>query len=158
VPTLCRFFGVEVARELEAQGRTADVIIANNVLAHVADLNGFIEGIRTLLKPEGMAVIEVPYVQDMLDRCEFDTIYHEQLCYFSVTALDRLFQRHGLTLADVERIPIHGGSLRLSVRRAYGPRAVDGRIAAGVSSRVPAFLEEEQAWGVDRPAFYRDFG
>src|SRR4051812_21650995 len=86
---------------------------ANNVLAHVADLNGFVAGIATLLADEGVAVIEAPYAQDFIDHCEFDTIYHEHLCYFSLTALDHLATRHGLAIRDVERIPIHGGSLRL---------------------------------------------
>ena len=88
VPTLRTFFGESFARELAASGKAADVIIANNVLAHVADLHGFVEGIRTLLKEHGVAVIEMPYVKDLVDHCEFDTIYHEHLCYFSVAALE----------------------------------------------------------------------
>ena len=90
-------------RSCAAEGRRADVIHANNVLAHVADTNGFVAGIATLLKRRGVAVIEVPYVRDLIDHGEFDTIYHEHLCYFSVTALDALFRRHGLHLNDVER-------------------------------------------------------
>ena len=94
IPTLVEFFGRELAERLHAQGRSAAVIHAHNVMAHVADLNGLVEGIRILLEPGGVAVIEVPYVKDLLDRCEFDTIYHEHLCYFSLTAADRLFRRH----------------------------------------------------------------
>ncbi len=91
VPTLGEFFTLELAHKLYDQGKGADVIHGNNVLAHVADTNGFVEGIRVLLKPGGVAVIKAPYVKDLIDHCEFDTIYHEHLCYFSVTALDRLF-------------------------------------------------------------------
>jgi len=115
IPTLPEFFDPDLARRLAVERRPADVFHAHNVLAHVADLNGFVRGISLVLAEDGVAVIEVPYVKDMLDRCEFDTIYHEHLCYFSVTALFHLFARHGLVLADVERVPIHGGSLRLAV-------------------------------------------
>jgi len=143
------FFGVELAQTLRLEGLQADVVHANNVLAHVADLNGVVAGFRTLLKDSGVAVIEVPYVKDMIDHCEFDTIYHEHLCYFSLTALDRLFRRHGLIVEDVERIPIHGGSLRV-----YAAPALPGRVP---SAATLALLAEEMAWGVDRPEFYRDF-
>ncbi|MDX9865770.1 MAG: methyltransferase domain-containing protein [Anaerolineaceae bacterium] len=95
VPTLCEFFGMDVARDLTDKGFQADVIHGNNVLAHVADLNGFVSGMATLLKPEGMAVIEVPYVRDLIERLEFDTIYHEHLCYYSGTALVNLLRRQG---------------------------------------------------------------
>src|SRR6266508_6405208 len=117
VPTLAEFFGTELARELRSQGRRADVVIANNVMAHVPDLNGFVEGIAILLAEDGVAEIEVPYVRDLIYNLEFDTIYHEHLCYFSITALDTLFRRHGLSLERVQALPIHGGSLRLTVGR-----------------------------------------
>ena len=149
IPTRRAFFGRELAGTLRGEGRGADVLLANNVLAHVADLNGVVEGIGHLLNAGGLAIIEVPYLKDMIDRCEFDTIYHEHLCYFSVTALHRLFERHGLVLADVERIPVHGGSLRLSVAHAA---------AAGAGGRVPELLAEESAWGVDRAEAYAAFG
>jgi SAM-dependent methyltransferase len=149
IPTLCEFFGRDLGARLRDEGRLADVFHANNVLAHVPDLNGFVEGIRLLLRDDGVAVIEAPYVKDMLDRCEFDTIYHEHLCYFSLTALDRLFRRHGLMLEDVERLPIHGGSLRLfaGLRSDFRPPA----------RAVRDLLAEEQAWGVDAFTTYRDF-
>lgn len=149
VLTLCEFFGAVLAEKLANDGQHADVILALNVLGHVADTNGFVRGIQLLLKEDGVAVIEVPYVKDMIDRCEFDTIYHEHLCYFSVTALDRLFQRHGLVIHDVERVEFHGGSLRLSV--AHPSTATD-------RNTVRRFLEEEAAWGVGSPGFYRSFG
>ncbi len=146
VETMCTFFTERFARELVSDGRRADIIIGNNVLAHVPDLNGFVAGIRTLLKEDGVAVIEVPYVKDLIDHCEFDTIYHEHLCYFSVTALRRLFARHSLSLNDVRRLPIHGGSLRLYV----GQREE-------VSPAVEALLGEERAAGVDQIRVYEDF-
>src|SRR5262249_21729133 len=96
IPTLADFFGVDLAKRLRQEQRRADVFHAPNVLAHVADLNGFVAGIRLILADDGVAVIEAPYVRDMIDHAEFDTIYHEHLCYFSLTALARLFRRHGL--------------------------------------------------------------
>lgn len=147
ISTLCEFFGEELAKQLQKQGKQADVIHANNVLAHVADLNGFVAGIALLLKDEGIAVIEVPYVKDLIDHVEFDTIYHEHLCYFSLTALDYLFCRHGLLLRDVERIPIHGGSLRLFIGKKQEQ-----------SVAVRQLLEEEREWGVDCQEFYLKFG
>jgi SAM-dependent methyltransferase len=153
IPTLREFFGEALARELAGQGRRADVIHANNVLAHVADLNGFMRGIGLLLKNEGVAVIEVPYVKDMIYRNEFDTIYHEHLCYFSLTALDRLFQRHGLVVQDVERIPVHGGSLRVFVGKECACLGEDDRTPS-----VARMLKEERGWGVEREDFYRGFG
>jgi len=150
IPTLREFFDQGVAERLVAEGRRADVLHAHNVLAHVADLNGFVEGIAILLARRGVAIIEVPYVKDLIDRCEFDTIYHEHLCYYSLTALDELFDRHGLEVQRVARVPIHGGSLRLFVtgRAAYAERD-------GSAERL---RQEEQAWGVGKEAFYRDFG
>ncbi|MDQ3622888.1 MAG: class I SAM-dependent methyltransferase, partial [Verrucomicrobiota bacterium] len=152
IPTLCEFFGTQLAARLQAEGRRADVIHANNVLAHVADLNGFAGGLQLLLKDEGVAVIEVPYVKEMIDRCEFDTIYHEHLCYFSLTALDRLFQRHGLTIQDVAHVPIHGGTLRIFVGKSSAPAE------AAVSPAVQQLMNEEASWGVDEPGFYLGFG
>ena len=149
IPTLCEFFGDAVAGQLAAQGQRADVIHANNVLAHVADLNGVVHGFRTLLKDDGVAVIEMPYVKDMIDHSEFDTIYHEHLCYFSLTALDRLFRRQGLDIVDVERLPIHGGTLRIFAQRSG---------ASPVGSAVVKLLAEEQQWGVDSLAAYAGFG
>ena len=148
IRTLCEFFGKELAHQLTEHGERADVLHAHNVLAHVADLNGFVAGIQLFLKDDGTAVIEMPYVKDLIDNCEFDTIYHEHLCYFSLTALDNLFQRHGLFIQDVERIPIHGGSLRLLVANA-------GLKQQGVNMK--RLLGEERAWGVDRLEFYRGF-
>jgi SAM-dependent methyltransferase len=149
IPTLVEFFTDDLARGLADAGTRADVIHANNVLAHVPDLNGFAEGLRLLLKPGGVAVIEVPYVRELIEKVEFDTIYHEHLFYFSLTALDRLFGRHGLAITDVERLPIHGGSLRVFVQ----PESA----ATSPSESVGRLLQEESEWGVDDPARYTGF-
>ena len=146
IPTLVRFFGPELAAELRAKGTRADVVHANNVLAHVADLNGFVAGIAGILKDDGVAVIEAPHVKPMIERLEFDTIYHEHLCYYSLTALRPLFKRHGLEIVDVFELPLHGGSLQVHA-------ALDGR----PSERVCALLEAEDAAGVGGADFYRDF-
>jgi SAM-dependent methyltransferase len=117
IPTLNTFFTLDLAASLSGNGQKADVIIANNVLAHVSDLNGFVRGVSLLLKDDGIAVLEVPYLLDLIDQNEFDTIYHQHLCYFSVHALDHLFRRHGLFINDIRHFPIHGGSLRLYIEK-----------------------------------------
>lgn len=147
VNTIVNFFTAELAQRLADEGVSADVLHANNVLAHVADTNGFVEGIGRLLKPEGVAVLEFPYVRDLIDHCEFDTIYHQHLCYFSVTSVDRLFRRHGLYLNEIRRIPIHGGSLRLFVEPIER-----------VGESVTSLLAEEARLGLDDVEYYRDFG
>jgi hypothetical protein len=121
-------------------------MIANNVLAHAADTNGFVEGFRTLLNDDGVAVFEFPYVRDLLDHCEFDTIYHEHLCYFSVGSVDRLFRRHGLFINDVKRLSIHGGSLRIYAG-----------VRENVQESVKELLAEEAALGIDKHQYYRAF-
>ena len=148
IRSISEFFTRDLAEKLKADGERADVIHANNVLAHVADLNGFVAGIEILLKDTGVAVIECPYAKDFIDHCEFDTIYHEHLCYYSLTALDHLATRHGLVIRDVERLPIHGGSLRLYLGKK-------GKTERG--PRTLALLAEEQAWGVGTLAFYQGF-
>jgi len=152
IPTLCEFFGKTFAQQLKEQGKRFDVLHAHNVLGHTADLNGFVEGIRLLLRDGGVAVIEVPYVKDMIDRCEFDTIYHEHLCYFSLTALDHLFRRHRIMIQDVERVPIHGGSLRLFL--AAGSMQEK---AKNQTPSVDSLLTEESKWGVNRIDLYKGF-
>lgn len=153
VPTLNGFFTRELAHALSREGRRADVLHANNVLAHVPDTNGFVAGIAALLKDPardgraGVAVIEVPHVLELVERCEFDTIYHEHLCYFSVTALRPLFARHGLVLNDVRPLAIHGGSLRLYVGATPGE-----------SDAVREIVARESAAKLDGPAGFRDFG
>jgi len=148
IPTLESFFELALAEKLVAEGRRADVIHAHNVLAHVPDVDGFVAGLARLLAPDGIVVIEVPYVRDILDSMAFDTIYHEHVCYFSVTALAALFARHDLGVRDVERIPAQGGSLRLRVAHGAG--------VAG-SAAVRALLAEEATWGAADPEVYRAF-
>jgi hypothetical protein len=147
VPTLQQFFSADLATGLRAEGKQADVLIANNVLAHVPDLNGFVEGIAIMLADDGVAEIEVPYVRELIDNLEFDTIYHEHLCYFSVMSLDSLFHRHGLCLNRVRRVPIHGGSLRLTVGRRRDR-----------DDSVRMLVQEETTEGMNRFEYYRDFG
>lgn len=146
ISTLCTFFSKDLARKLQADGEQADVVIANNVLAHVPDLNGFVEGLAILLKDTGIAVIEVPYVKDLVENCEFDTIYHQHLCYFSVTALNLLFRRHKLFLNKVLHIPIHGGSLRLYV----APQEA-------IQDSVNFYLRLEAENGMHAISYYREF-
>jgi SAM-dependent methyltransferase len=146
VPTLQEFFGIDLARRLRDEGKRADVIIANNVFAHVAATNGFVAALALLLKDDGAAVIEVPYVRDLADKCEFDTIYHEHLCYFSATSVDRLVRKHGLYLNKVEHLGIHGGSLRLYLE----PKE-------NVGESVQKLLVEEHRVGMDRFEYYRSF-
>jgi C-methyltransferase C-terminal domain/Methyltransferase domain len=113
VPTLIEFFGETAARELERQGRCADLIIGNNVLAHVPQLNDFVAGIAVLLKPEGTVTIEFPHLLKLIEHVEFDTIYHEHYSYISLYAIEQVFGRHGLRIHDAEELPTHGGSLRI---------------------------------------------
>jgi SAM-dependent methyltransferase len=153
IPTVCEFFGKSLAERLITEGKRADVIHANNVLAHVAELNGFVNGFRLLLKNDGIVVVEVPYAIDMIDRSEFDTIYHEHLCYFSLTALDHLFRRNGLVIANVERLEIHGGTLRIVAMRADAPG-----LAKVDRSSVEQLLRYEDERNANRLAFYSRFG
>jgi SAM-dependent methyltransferase len=167
IPTICEFFGDQLGDRLSEEGRRADVIHANNVLAHVADLNGFIRGISQLLKDDGILVVEVPYVREMIERCEFDTIYHEHLSYFSLTSLEWLFRHHNLRILDVERLPIHGGTLRVyaghdlsgsSDHRAGVGTANSEVLMNGGRSSVFRLLQEETAWGAGRLDSYLGFG
>ncbi len=147
IPTICDFFSDTLAERLVSDGYQADVIHANNVLAHVPDLNGFVRGLRRLLKPDGVVVVEVPYVYEMITHCEFDTVYHEHLSYFSLTALHELFTRNGLTIQNVERLAIHGGTLRL-----YAGRATEQ------SDSVTELLSDEKRRGLGDIDFYKGFG
>ncbi|HEX6046290.1 MAG TPA: class I SAM-dependent methyltransferase [Pyrinomonadaceae bacterium] len=142
ISTIKEFFTEELAKQLPR----ADVVHAHNVLAHVPDLNGFVRGLKTVMKDDGIAIIEVPYVKEMLDCCEFDTIYHEHLSYFSLTALSNLFTRNKLNINSVERLPIHGGTLRIYVSHNDNP-----------DPSVQSVLQDETDWGVRDLSFYTDF-
>ena len=146
IPTLHEFFTADVAERLFSERGPARLIFANNVLAHVRDLNGFTRGLKTLLHPEGCLRVEVPYAHCMVSDLEFDTIYHQHLCYFSVATLKRLFDRHGLSIHRIQQIPIHGGSLRLTVTHG----SEDGE-------SVKHMLDFEERRGVNLLETYRSF-
>jgi hypothetical protein len=147
VPTLQEFFDADVARRLRAEGKRADVIVANNVMAHTPTLNSFVEGLSILLADDGIATIENTYVKDLIDHCEFDTIYHEHFSYFSCTAVDALMRRHGLKLIAVDHFPaLQGGSLRWTVGRGE------------VQESAHAFLTAEREQGLTEFGYYREFG
>jgi len=146
VPTLCEFFDRGLAERLRAEGKRADVVLGNNVLNLTTDLPDFISGVRALLEDDGLGVFEVPYLVDLVDKCAFDSVFHQNVFYFSMAALDRLFRAHGLFVNDVERIPTLGGSLRLFVEGQARP-----------SDRARRLLDEEAAAGVPSIEYYRDF-
>ncbi len=146
IPTLQCFFTPALADRLAGEGKAADLICANNVLAHVPDPNTLLAGMVRLLKPGGLISVEVPYLRDLIEQCEFDTIYHEHHSYFSVTALHTLFRRHGLYLQQVEALGTHGGSLRVLA-------AFD----APTGDAIQRWLREEQAAGLQGFECYRAF-
>ena len=150
VPSTVRLFGLETARALLAEGHRPDLIVGNNVLAQVADLNGFVAGMKTLLKPGGVITMEFPHLLRLMDENQFDTIYHEHFSYFSLMSTERIFAAHGLTLFDVEEMWTHGGSLRI-----YARHQEDGTRPVG--PRVRALLAREKAVGLDRPERYAAF-
>lgn len=149
IPTRVEFFGVETADRMTGEGLKADLIVANNVLAHVPDLNDFVGGIVRLLKPDGTVTAEFPHVQKLIEENQFDTIYHEHYSYYSLLTIETLAARHNLLLFDVEEIPTHGGSLRI-----YLAHAASGR---SPSTRVTELLARERAAGLDSVETYADF-
>jgi hypothetical protein len=150
VETIVDFFGTGLARRLVDEGRRADLVVANNVLAQVPALNDFVAGIEVLLTDDGVATIEVPHLVRLIEGLQFDTIYHEHFSYFSLTTMARLFSSHGLEIFDVEELTSHGGSLRVFVQRRGGGQPTGTSVA-----RV---LGEERAAGYDSVEGYRDFG
>jgi SAM-dependent methyltransferase len=142
------FFTLKLARQLVEEKRQADLILGNNVFAHAPDTNDFVAGLAALLKPQGRVVMEFPWAVDLVDHSEFDTIYHEHVFYFNVTALMPLFARHGLEIIRVDHVPVHGGSLRLYAARAG---------AHPIESSVGQFLQTEKEKGVASPAYYEHF-
>ncbi|MCB1270167.1 MAG: class I SAM-dependent methyltransferase [Microthrixaceae bacterium] len=148
IPTLAEFFGPELAERILDEHGPADVIIANNVMAHVPDLNGFVAGMAELVAEDGLITVENPYVRDLITHCEFDTIYHEHFCYYSCTAVDALVRRHGMFLNDVEYFPnLHGGTLRWHIQPFEN-----------VSERAASMLEAERRDGLDTFGYYASFG
>jgi SAM-dependent methyltransferase len=144
------FFGRELARRLVGEGRAADLSVANNVLAHVPDINDFVAGFALLLKPQGVATFEFPHLMRLVAECQFDTVYHEHFSYLSLTAVANVFERNGLVLFDVEEIGTHGGSLRVYAQRA--DRGQRERAPA-----VDALLERERAAGMTTQKYYEGF-
>lgn len=152
VPTVNEFFSSSIARTIRATHGPASAIIANNVLAHVDELQDFVEGFRTLLAPHGTIVVEVPYLIDLLSKQEYDTIYHEHLSYFSLGTLVGLFERHELEITEVRRVSIHGGSLRV-----YARHAAPASTAADRRETLLPLLELERRTAVDRVETFRQF-
>jgi SAM-dependent methyltransferase len=150
VPTVVAFFGADTARRLAAEGRRADLLVANNVLAQVPDLNDFVAGMRLLLAPGGVATIEVPHLLRLLDRNQFDTIYHEHYSYFSLGTLQRILSAHGLTIFDVEELSTHGGSMRVYAAHADGH-------GVPADDSVADLLAREDAAGLSTPEPYASF-
>jgi SAM-dependent methyltransferase len=144
------FFGVELAEELVQGGRQADLMAANNVLAHVPDINDFVSGFTRLLKPQGVVTFEFPHLLRMVQENQFDTAYHEHYSYLSLTAVQRIFAANGLTVFDVEQLPTHGGSLRV-----FAQRCDTG--THGQTPAVAAVLQTEATAGMTTPGFYREF-
>lgn len=149
IESIERFFGTALADELATAGRQADLIAANNVLAHVPDINDFVAGFARLLTPAGVATFEFPHLLKLLEHCQFDTIYHEHFSYLSLTAVARIFEANGLQVFDVEEWPTHGGSLRVFAQRAGGPH--------DVSPAVTAMLTRETQAGLTQRDTYRSF-
>jgi SAM-dependent methyltransferase len=150
IPTMTRFFGEALAGELSTQGTQADLIVANNVLAHVPELNDFIAGLRRLLKPHGVMTLEFPHLLRLIEENQFDTIYHEHFSYFAFCTVEVIFASHQLTIFDVEEVPTHGGSLRIMARHA----ADDSR---RVTDRVGALLAKEMQAGLNTVQGYAAF-
>lgn len=150
IPTLVRFFGTETARDLVAEGLQADLLIGNNVLAHVPDLNDFVAGLKLVLKRNGVVSMEFPHLMRLMQENQFDTIYHEHYSYFSLCTAEAIFKAHGLKLFDVEELPTHGGSLRI-----FACHREDSSRPA--SSRVAALKRTEKEFGLTNAASYRGF-
>ena len=150
IPTVVKFFNVETARELVTEGKQADLLVGNNVLAHVPGLNDFVAGIKIILKPCGIVTMEFPYILRLVKEKQFDTIYHEHFSYFSFQTVERIFTKHGLTLFDVEEVPTHGGSLRI-----YGRHLENTSLP--VTSNVHDLKRTEEADGFGELNRYLSF-
>lgn len=146
VPTEVAFFGVETARRLVAQGHPADLLVAKNVLAHVPDINDFVAGVAIMLKPDGVFTVEFPHLLNLIREVQFDTIYHEHFTYLSLLAIEKIFQRHGLRVFDVEEIPTHGGSLRVYVCHADSELAELAGVAAVRDKELAARLDRAEGY------------
>lgn len=150
IPSLVKFFGTRTALEMKEEGRQADLLIGNNVLAHVPNLNDFVAGIKMALKPEGLVTMEFPHLVRLMEDGLFDTIYHEHFSYFSFSTVEQVFAKHGLVLFDVEEVPTHGGSLRI-----FGRHAAHGALPIGL--RVTELRQREKDLHLDRLETYLSF-
>jgi 2-polyprenyl-3-methyl-5-hydroxy-6-metoxy-1,4-benzoquinol methylase len=150
IRTLEKFFGGQTAVELTQEGKYADLLIGNNVLAHVPDTKDFVKGMKIILEPHGVITVEFPHLMRLMAENQFDTIYHEHFSYFSFTVVNRLFDQHGLTIFDVDELPTHGGSLRIYARHAEDTSKV-------ISENVKVLLEREAAEGFENLEFYLTF-
>jgi SAM-dependent methyltransferase len=155
IPTKVEFFGRESAARLASAGVAADLVVANNVLAHVPALNDFVAGIALVLGPEGVVTLEFPHLLTLMDHSEFDTIYHEHFSYFSLLTVEQVFTRHGLPIFDVEELPTHGGSLRIYAR--HGGRTTQATTDEQISERMRAVRARETAAGLSRLDSYSCF-
>jgi 2-polyprenyl-3-methyl-5-hydroxy-6-metoxy-1,4-benzoquinol methylase len=151
IPSITKFFGVQTAKELVVQGIQADLLLGNNVLAHVPDLNDFIAGMKIVLKPSGIITMEFPHLLKLIQGNQFDTIYHEHFSYFSFLTIEKIFATHGLTLFDVEELPTHGGSLRIYAKHQEATAPVTG-------DRVAALKAKETTFGLNQLETYTQFG
>jgi SAM-dependent methyltransferase len=151
IPTLVEFFGVDCARRMAAQGQMADLLLGNNVLAHVPDLNDFVAGMKILLKQRGVITMEFPHLLKLMELNQFDTIYHEHFSYFSLHSVMQVFSHHGLAIFDVEELPTHGGSLRMYAQHA----GADARPTLDAVNRV---TDSEAEAGLNRLETYSGFG
>ena len=150
IPTIIKFFGVETAKELASEGKHADLLLGNNVLAHVPALNDFLEGMKHLLKPQGIITMEFPHLMSLMNENQFDTMYHEHFSYFSFTTVKNIFAAHGLKIFDVEELPTHGGSLRI-----YACHSED--ISKPVDQRVADLIGKEDTAGFSMLEHYLSF-
>jgi SAM-dependent methyltransferase len=150
IPTIVKFFGEKTAQEQVAQGIQADLLLGNNVLAHTPYLNDFVQGMKIILKPQGVITMEFPHLVRLIEENQFDTIYHEHFSYLSFTTVEQVFAAHGLTLFDVEELPTHGGSLRIFARHTENE-------AQPISARVSALKATEAAAGITDLAYYASF-
>jgi SAM-dependent methyltransferase len=150
IPSVTEFFGAELARRLVAEGRKADLLLGNNVLAHVPDINDFVAGMKILLKPQGVVTMEFPHLVRLIEENQFDTIYHEHFSYLSFTTVTEIFEAHGFTLFDVEELPTHGGSLRI-----YACHKEDR--ARDISRAAAELKKREETWGISKLPSYQAF-
>ncbi|TXK36478.1 class I SAM-dependent methyltransferase [Pontibacter qinzhouensis] len=150
IPTLTEYFGAATAQTLADQKKKGDLLIGNNVLAHVPDIDDFVEGLKVALRKNGVITMEFPHLLRLVEDCQFDTIYHEHFSYLSFTTVKRIFEAHGLTLFDVEVVPTHGGSLRIFVKHQKDD-------SKSISDRVQALLQKEEEAGITTEEYYLNF-